>query len=908
MSRDPIAVYLSSDTVPDFLKPVSAMPMYSSVDVAAQNHTQDDKYQQYFTTLSLNPIDSFSEDGRYQPSVVDSMYMDKHQVWRPNVQTCRSSTSTTETSFKSMFSAFINIPTVFSDNPLTGLSFYSGVEMPDGIHIYGGLKALENDEYIKKLKLITKDFTIPPENIKLLFDYDLPLPFEKEKFASIAHTPFPYHAKYDPGCNSLQVLMDLRKYDDHLSESNSTSSSEYNGLSGMRVPKALCCASAAKLSDRFYVLYGGIDLVEEIRHPDDSHCIIEKKIIVNDQFWVFDCLSLKYKEIKLIVHPAFASVFTDSIPRFGHCMEAVPIEKTNNSKHIVIDKNSKVKKANPSATEATLTDSSTISEYNRSEINKTPTTPTTHASSSNNGYSPQEVLDELKRNHRWYSNRKHSNGRASAHFEKPAILFAMGGYTSKDKDSRSFVAVNDLWKCEVFLDDFGVSDEIFCCPIGSFDLLQKNSFIINQKGESLPNISTNDIFPGLFHHSESNGAQWPMPRGFFAMNLIDKKEIGQYFLDHGDVSNDSPQKKPLDIISPTPSKASFTHFNESRPKSSVLNGNNVFTPLVGSPRSLKSPSSIRQTYFNARNENHSPSTSSIENNSDRGTSTSSFSELGIHTSQIPQLNSKILIIHGGSSIMYTKVVDEETGEETTFYNKRIVGDCWWFDFQAEKWNKYQTLYENATMNLNICGHLMVPSEEYITVFGGLQERHYDDSEFDVIVHELPTPDSKLDPNIYKVAQDFTTKVRVNQHGREDQTTEEFQRSAGLSHEFPNGRQYIPGAAQCYTSYILDIPNNTWKIVDYAYVRDILLTKIWESGDEINSGGVCKSNAQYFDKLEDSPYYMVYTVSFIGIYDSKVIVMINDVHLINKKTDKRSELRQGIWANGITEIYSSFLSI
>lgn len=922
MSSDPVGAYLTGDSVPDFLKPITAMPMYSAVDVTAQTHVQDDKYQQYFNKLSLNPIDGFGDDGSFQPSQSDSAYMKKHMVWRPTVQLHDDRPSNKGTNFQSLFSAFANIPTLFTDSPLTGLSFHTTVQMNDGIHIYGGLRGLGNDEYMKKLKMITKNFTIPPENIKLIFDYDLPLPLEKDKFASIAHEPFTYHARYEPGCCALEMLVDLSNFDDHPDDFTSASSTQFSGLSGMKVPKSLCCASAAKLSERFYVLYGGFDLTEEIKHPDDNHCIIEKKIIVNDQFWVFDCLSLKYKEIKLSVHPTYASVFPSSIPRFGHCMSAVPIEETNNIKNInsLNFKSPNRKTTSPSGEGVAGSANSSTGESNRSEMNHTPTTPSTHVSSSRTGYSPQDVLNELKRNHNWYSNRKHSNQKGRIQFEKPSILFVMGGYTSTDKDSLSFVAINDLWKCEIFLDDFGVSDEIICCPIGSFDLLHHASFIINQNGENLPHPPNNDVFSGIFHHSESNGTQWPAPRGFFAMGLIAKNEIGQYFVD--DIASSSTAEKPkqsnpLKILSPTPSKSSFI-FNESHNKPS--------SP-IGSPMSLKSQASIRLNLVKSRNNgNDSPSVAgspigysinekveglrtspfSMDNN-DRVNSTSPFSELGIHTSQIPELSSKILIAHAGSSIMFTKVIDEETGEETTFYNKRVLGDFWWFDFQTEKWHFHETLYQNTPMNLNICGHLLVPGEENLTVLGGLQERHYDDEEFNLMVHALPEPDSKLDPNIYRVAKDFSAKIRGNQNANKDQSIDEFQRSAGLSHEFSAGRQYPLGQAQCYTSYILDIPKRAWKTVDYAYVRNIHMAKIWEKGDPLISGGVCSTNAQYYKNLEDCPFYMIYTISFIGLYDSKIIALVNDAHLMDRRTDKHANVRQCVWANGIAEIYSSFLS-
>lgn len=910
MSLHDAEAYVGQANVPSFLLPVAAMPLFSPVDPAARKYAHDEKYQHYFNKLSLSPMDALAQDGKQLPSASDEAYMAKHQVWRPNVKFQDEESAGASTNTRSLFSAFVNIPTVFTDLQLTGLSYHTSVQMPDGVHIYGGMHALDNDKYIEKLKSITKNFTIPPENIKLVFDYDLPLPLEKDKFASIAHEPFKTHARYDPGCNSVQTLIDLSVFEESPDEINSASSTQFSGLSGMRAPKPLCCASAAKLSERFYVLYGGFDLVEEISYPDESHCVIEKKVVVNDQVWVFDCLSLKYKEIKLSVHPTYASVFPNSIPRFGHCMTAVAIEETNCGADVsqADDKND----AGTAPADVLSNNSPAVSEFNRSEVNKTPATSSTHVTVGT-GYSPQDVREELKRNYHRYSNRRFSADRSKRLFEKPAILFVMGGYSSVGT-TNSFVAVNDLWKCEIFLDNFGVSDEIVCCPIGSFDLLGNTSFVINQNGVSLPPTLNDDKYSGIFHHLESNGTEWPAPRGFFTMILIDKNGIGKHFMN--EIDSTTPPQPPHTIISPTPSRASAL-FNESRSKQN--------NPSFGSP--LKSPPSMRQSMMKAKNGGGSPvsitpsrysiyegqtpqrtSPVSTENSTDRVTSSSPYSDLGIHTSMMPELSSKILVCHAGSSIMYTKVVDENTGEETTFYNKRILGDCWWFNFATEKWHFHETYYKGAPMNLKICGHLINPGEETINVFGGLQERHYKDETYRAILHKLHGPDSELDPQIYEVAKNFVENVRVKQYAKSNQSIEEFERSAGLNHAFLTGRQYPTGTAQCYTTYLLDIPKKEWRLVDYAYVKDLRLAKVWESGDPLCSGGVGLSEKQYYNDINDSPYFLIYTCSFAGLYDSRLVVLINDAHLMDKKTDKHADARQCIWGNGITEVYSSYLAL
>lgn len=930
--------------MPGFLKPVTAMPLFSRVDGEGpepSGSSEDSKYEQYFAKLAL--------DG--------SAYRSRHQVWRPNVKIhapCKDD-GADSLSFQSVFGAFLNVPTLMYDSPLTGLSYHTSVQMPDGLHVFGGLRGLGTEEYLSKMRRITKDFSIKPQNIALKFDCDLPFPLEKDKLASIAHEAFRFHCRYDPGCNSIQTLVELKKQDEDAStaadaataeESLSTgSSAQSSGLSGLKVPIPLCCASAVKISERFFILYGGFDLVEEITYPDAEHCIIEKKMICSDQFWVFDCLALKYKEIKLCSHPTFSSLFPNSIPRFGHEMVAVTVEETNDKSNLrgglVL---SDLDPTSPTGLSNWPSENDNSGSYNQTPA-KHPSTPLEGVTSHSTGtepYLPQDTsnknLNTTNTNSNTNVNTNHTSStsgrylrsrRNNSHFSKPAILFVCGGYTSHKDKPNFFFSLNDLWKCEIFIDENGVSDEIVCCPIGAFEM-SNNSFCINQRGERYPKKNT-ELFEEVFEHVESDGTQWPLPRGFFAFSMIEKDNLGKHLLDI--IAKDSSEH-------PTQITNSYLAAKTSSPISSIAspvpkstptsplnnNGNNndigkYFS--TGSPVSFKSQAKPKNSHTQqlsinrvsspngkpSLNEFSRTSPLSLNYENDRNISSSSpYSEdVGIHTSQISALSNKILLAHGGSSIMDTKVINEETNEEFTFYNKRILGDFWIFDFQSEKWYPYETFYKGAIVVLNICGHLMDASIEHLAIYGGIQEKHYREKEFEPKVFDSNIPSNQISDEIWQTVSKFLSSIRYK-HNLSDsdcKNTKEFQRRVGLSFN-DDPSSVIP--VNCYTSFVLNLSNKSWNIIDYAFVRDTKFSKQWESLDDgdVISGGVRESPDQYYDNPDDCPFYIIYTVSYLGKFDSRLVAMVTDLHLIDKETNLHSDSRQCFFANGITEVYS-FLS-
>lgn len=100
-------------------------------------------------------------------------------------------------------------PPLFGDAALRGVSYGAGADMPDGIYTFGGLECMLTPEYEEMLKKITQNFTIPPENIKLECDYDIPFPIDKEKIESMSLKPCLTVKKYLPESNCLRYVCEL---------------------------------------------------------------------------------------------------------------------------------------------------------------------------------------------------------------------------------------------------------------------------------------------------------------------------------------------------------------------------------------------------------------------------------------------------------------------------------------------------------------------------------------------------------------------------------------------------------------------------------------------------------------------------------------------------------------------------
>ncbi|GMF05583.1 unnamed protein product [Ambrosiozyma monospora] len=121
-----------------------------------------------------------------------------------------------------------------------------------------------------------------------------------------------------------------------------------------------------------------------------------------------------------------------------------------------------------------------------------------------------------------------SNGSGASKLSKPAVFYVFGGYCL-DQRTLQFVALNDLWKCELLFnpDQEEFANECICSPCGEFELIFDNySYCIDENGVERDHDDVENLtFHGLTRHS-LEGSNWPKPRGFASLLLIDNDDIG----------------------------------------------------------------------------------------------------------------------------------------------------------------------------------------------------------------------------------------------------------------------------------------------------------------------------------------------------------------------------------------------
>lgn len=899
--------YLRKPNLPDFLKPISPPTTFMNLNLSDPDKYNDlnYKYHQYFANLNNNvsfestfyPTDSFS-------------YYKTHKVYRPILNynpynkhekdefINNSKLNNNQDSFL-LFDSFVNIPTLFSDEDINGISYHTAVDMPDGIYLFGGLLALSTKEYEKRLKFITKNFTIPPENIKLVCDYDLPLPLDKEKIESIALKPYSRMSKFLTESKSIRFVCNL--YDEQLDDefienpdpdsdkfkdykfsinnkkpnnlklkafaaaTSSNANSNSNTLSNSSIflnacPKSLICSSASKLSDRFFMIYGGLEIDTKISFPDNQNCIIEKILTPNDQFWLFDRIKCHFREIKLSVHPTYSSIFPNSIPRFGHSVSSIPIDESylNSTKHTLFDHNNDI------------------------------------------------------------NNIKNINLNAS--YTKPAVVFVMGGY-KLNHTGKSFISMNDLWKIDIFLDSNGTADEAVASPIGNFNVTNDLiSYVIDENMNQLQIRSDIPKFTGVFNHSNKKH-NWPSPRGFFSMCLVDAKELSQYLdwksldkSENGELK-EIPEKKnsrTSSVNSRNNIKVEEPKLNVPIPKkSSQLNEitkNSEADTKTNNPTSIlkvKSDFKIKDLFKNPTsrsapskmNRNQS-SQSSI--NTIISKSRSPYSEDFLHTNTNEILSNKILVVSGGSSILYTKVVNDEIFD--IFYNNTIHDDIWIFDFQTEKWYNFKDLFKFKE-TLSICGHSMFVSGSSLKFYGGIKEYNYDDDVFQM-----------KQAGVYGETE-LNDKVRTQKINWEEgiQIAQKFHRL--LKSDSKPFNEIVDDNGMCknnqFYNYYVDhefrLESMDWRLIKVLIFQDLKFFDSWDP--KSNSKVVCGGMVDEFTVKERKNLInkkIIYTLCPSFIKDSKIVMFSPDVKVIDKNTNKCIPGKQRMVGNGVSEIFSVYL--
>ncbi|ODV84549.1 hypothetical protein CANARDRAFT_8531 [[Candida] arabinofermentans NRRL YB-2248] len=892
--------YLSGPDVPEYLKQPSCFPNYSPLELNSlntkysaqqQSDPKDLKYKQYFNNLN---VDGLLFEKHMNSST--SMYYQKHKIYKPDLN--RKKTVITNPSLENMgtnndYSGsnedplpkngnLLSYPSIFSGFDMPHLSYHSTASLGHKLYIYGGLAVYSKEEYYQLLKNLTNDFTIPAANVKVTLDFDAPPPLTKAKLISLATKPNNELFKYSCDTSTLLKVMDIfpsvsTNENSTINDRRSMGSNTSSARSKYVHPKVLLASNVTEVSAKHWLLYGGFELVTDIKRFENSVEII-KRVNINHQAWLFDSRNNTFKEIIINVHPTYSVLFPSAIARFGHAMEAITIEENNKDTETTTSRSSMV--------------SSTSSEKN------------SHGWNSGSG----------------------SNNQVMTSYDKPAVILIMGGYKLSD-NGKSCLALNDIWKCEFILSksskfpkiDF--ADEMVCFPMGHFDLLfDKYSYRLNQQGEILEDDFKSINFTGIFKHGAS--FNWPKPRGFFSMSIVDNADLYQQFGVSPDnlskPENTVPmihQPRPSSPHSPSTAKSGISsrkddgfsplrtsttpppmspHHHQQQqqragsPISSTHHSNNIrhYISMLSS-----SDHSSSHSYQNTSRNNNTTNnnTSNTNNNSslerhrlshssnssssaNSGTARSSPAQPGTHSFHSTALHKKSLVIFGGSTTLYFKVVsrgsdkDGDTEREAAYYKTEILGDMWWFNFQTESWSRISTFQKQNKVEMKVCGHSCITDGKHLMIVGGFRRCQMPPDPFDIQC-ENENQCAKQKAIDSEALQKFEDKKNMKK---------------GLDVECESLSIFSEGTI--YNFYTLNLNTKQWKKNEFVPISQSLTDPTMD----YSLGGACMQ-----------------TIKF----ESKLIIIGGDLKKLNPITNKELEGEdQTLFGCGISEAYPSMLTL
>lgn len=376
---------------------------------------------------------------------------------------------------------------------------------------------------------------------------------------------------------------------------------------------------------------------------------------------------------------------------------------------------------------------------------------------------------------------------------KLAVVLIMGGYRAR-AGGRSFVAMNDLWKCDIFFNGGRFVNEAVCFPLGSFGLVEGDcGVVLDEAGEQ--RASTGGKFGGILEYASG---EWPKPRGFFTMSLVER-------------GSDDPHQPQSDQAS-----------------------SDTVTP----------------------------------GDTSSGTPTATPSPVPAPVSTSPGFSDKILLLQGGSTILYTKVGG------TTLVHGEILGDVWWFDFRLERWHRVDTTYRGRRVEMQICGQDSYANAHHMILLGGLTTLQL---ERDITPLQVVGGGSKN--NHLQIAREY------------------YRRAAAAGGRATNG---IPGVGvyppedirvgaredtrDCYTSFMLNLDTCKWKRVKFMYMKRL---------------------QTFFNHRS----YLLYVCTPLVAMESKLVIAGGDVRKVDVKTHRAQDGDpQNVFGGNITEIYTTYLKL
>lgn len=194
-------------------------------------------------------------------------------------------------------------------------------------------------------------------------------------------------------------------------------------------PPPLCSCTTTKISKRYIFYYGGFCLEDQIVTDETiNEKVRDRKVIPYNQCWIFDAYLKRFKELNLMTHPTYTTLYPLTVPRFGHSTAA----------NIVNEENVET----------------TDDKYSR--------------------YYDNEIYDPKKRTE-FRNSRSSSKKKNIIHSNDFVSLFIFGGFTW-DEAAKEFKTLGDLWKVDLIIADRGSNDYLqFGNDVLAVPLIKENT-------------------------------------------------------------------------------------------------------------------------------------------------------------------------------------------------------------------------------------------------------------------------------------------------------------------------------------------------------------------------------------------------------------------------------------------------
>ncbi|KAG7924617.1 hypothetical protein KL925_005237 [Ogataea polymorpha] len=623
---------------PPFMVPPVQMPRYEEFDLARKydrpKFRTSARHQQYYQYY-----DKLNNDGLLFEPYSDSAtarYYKEHRIYsaQMNWQALTADSPSQPARERPLeTSNLVTFPDLFAGDGVPHLIHHSLVRMGHRICLFGGLELMPDAEYEQYLRELTDDFSIPPANIHMHFDYELPAPLSKCKLTSLALRPNKNVYTYNSETSTLLKTCEL---------------------DCIKTPPPLLCSGLQQISAYHFMLHAGFELHTHVEKRD-GHVHISRTLDPQTAMWMFDVRTQVFTQLKVILSSSISTILPHYIPRFGHQIQGITIEQNNSPND---------------------------------------------DDSLHSGPSHDHTIGSCSR------------------YSRPAVVFVMGGYKLEEHTNR-LVALNDLWKCELSASNttdpsargfqLEFSTEMICSLVGSPDILSDRfSFCYNARGEPL-GPEKRQVIQGLFRHGTD--AQWPKPRGFFSMDVVQTADLeqmveGELVDQHAHISQPRPKKSRYftglqdEAQSPSPTPSLQAQLRASSPLSATERANmRQFFQYEGRMRS-RTPSLTEET------PRSSPSAAAAQ-----------FSSRAVRSTS--------LVVFGGSSIVHVKVVADD-GSELLYSKVEVLSDMWCFDLNTETWTSVLTVKQSDNRPLKLCGHASASDGQQLMVIGGLRGYQLDD--------------------------------------------------------------------------------------------------------------------------------------------------------------------------------------